>query len=233
MHVDTSNAVDPVSSMFGALQRIGYEVGAFGKVTNDQATVLKLASENGAMTYIDSPVDYNSFDGLPYWRKFPNGSYHTESLNEKNPEFGSTYQTSQIGNRTMRWFDTVLAKKAPFFAYLGPHAPHFPAEPAPWYADAFDGMRAPMTPNYNVSSPDKTQHIRQNPPLTAAVNCWENQMFKDRWRTLLSVDDLIGAVIARLEQAGVMDKTYFIYSRCLPICAASLPWPGLWTDRLR
>ena len=35
----------PCQGLFGLLKRAGYEVGAFGKVTNDQAGVLKKASE--------------------------------------------------------------------------------------------------------------------------------------------------------------------------------------------
>ena len=65
MHVDTTNAVHPLTSMFGLLTRAGYSVGAFGKVTNDQGNVLQKASEWNTMEYIDSPVNYNSFMGLP------------------------------------------------------------------------------------------------------------------------------------------------------------------------
>ena len=131
----------------------------------------------------------------------------------------SRYQTSQIGNRTMRWLKTVLEKQTkqqrlakPFFAYIGPHAPHYPATPAPWYETRFPDVTIPITPNYNLSSPDKTQHIRQNPPLTAAAKCWEDQHFRDRWRTLLSVDELVGDVFAALTAANVLDNTYIFYS---------------------
>lgn len=61
MHCDTENAVHPLTSMFGLLTRAGYSTGVFGKVTNDQTKVLPLATGWGSMTYIDSPVDYNSF----------------------------------------------------------------------------------------------------------------------------------------------------------------------------
>lgn len=43
---------------------------------------------------------------------------------------------------------------------------HYPATPAPWYETRFPDVTIPITPNYNISSPNKTQHIRQNPPLT-------------------------------------------------------------------
>ena len=57
----------------------------------------------GSASYIDSPIDYSSYDGLPYWRKFENGSHYTETLDSKHPVFNTTYQTSQIGNRSLAW----------------------------------------------------------------------------------------------------------------------------------
>merc|ERR1719454_1404338 len=37
-------------------------------------------------------------------------------------------------------------------------------------------------------------------------------VFKNRWRTLMSVDDVIGDVIATVEELGLGDSTYFFYS---------------------
>lgn len=37
-------------------------------------------------------------------------------------------------------------------------------------------------------------------------------VFKNRWRTLMSVDDVIGAVIAACEDLKVADNTYFFYT---------------------
>jgi N-acetylglucosamine-6-sulfatase len=198
----------------------GYDVGVFGKVTNDQSTILPAASEQQSMGYIDSPLDYNDYDGLRYFQKLDPASTKTgiEKLDAKDPRFETVYQTTQIGNRTLAWLRgrrlaAAGGKKKPFFAYIGPHAPHFPAQPAPWYEHAFDAtVTAPRTPNYNISQPDKPQHIRQNPPLDARAKCWEDQHFRDRWASLLSVDDLLRDVIADLEGAGELDSTVFVYS---------------------
>lgn len=50
------------------------------------------------------------------------------------------YQPFQIGNRTLEWLDSAIAKvggRKPFFAFVGP------------YATAFDNVALPKTPNYN------------------------------------------------------------------------------------
>ena len=36
--------------------------------------------------------------------------------------------------------------------------------------------------------------------------------FKNRWRSLMSVDDLIHDVVDLIEEAGQADRTYFFYS---------------------
>merc|ERR550537_771217 len=37
-------------------------------------------------------------------------------------------------------------------------------------------------------------------------------VFKNRWRTLMAVDDVIGALVATVEELGLLDSTYFFYS---------------------
>ena len=197
------------------LTRHGYNTGVFGKVTNDQQHILDALVAANSATYIDSPLKCNTFDGKPYFH-FNGTTSWTETLPDdaSAAPWGTLYQTAQIGNRTLRWLDGVLTAeaRAPFFAYLGPHAPHFPAQPAPWHADAFAGISAPRTPNFNASSPDKAQHVRQNPPLTDRAKCWEDQHMRDRWASLLAVDDVVGAVYDRLAAADALATTYFFYS---------------------
>ena len=48
--------------------------------------------------------------------------------------------------------------------------------------------------------------------LSDVAHCWQNQHFRDRWASLLSVDDILDAVVARLEAQGVLDKTFIFYS---------------------
>lgn len=212
MHADTSVVSNNNTGLFGLLARAGYNVGAFGKVTNDQQSMLKALAASGSAAYIDSPIEYNDYDGLGYYRHFPNGSSFVETLSTATPEFGTTYQTTQIGNRTLRWLDEAADGARPFFAYVGPHAPHYPAEPAPWHRHAFDSISAPRTPNYNVSSPDKAQHVAQNAPLSARAKCWEDQHFRDRWASLLAVDDLVRAILAKLGAAQLLERTFVLYS---------------------
>ena len=123
MHADTTQAARNDTGLFGLMKGAGYQVGIFGKVTNDAGPILKLLSSERSASWISSPVDYNSYDGLPYWRDWGNGSApYTETLDKKDPVYGTVYQTTQIGNRTLDWLDALHADPAtagkPFFAYV-------------------------------------------------------------------------------------------------------------------
>jgi N-acetylglucosamine-6-sulfatase len=135
MHADTSNVAKKHTGVFGIMVSAGYEVGVFGKVTNDQGGVLKLLSSEKSITYSNSPIDYNNYECSTYYRDFGNGTTYTETLSKADPVYGTVYQTTQIGNRSLDWLGLLhkQGNKKPFFAYIGPHAPHFPATPAPWY----------------------------------------------------------------------------------------------------
>jgi N-acetylglucosamine-6-sulfatase len=54
--------------------------------------------------------------------------------------------------------------------------------------------------------------VRQNPPLTALAKCWEEQHFRDRWQSLLSVDDIVRELFTLLDELTITDKTFVIYS---------------------
>jgi len=216
MNADTSLVAGRDTGMFGLLASNDYNTGVFGKVTNDQLKVLKPAGENGAMGFIDSPTNCDDYLGLEYYHKYENGTEWTETMDEHDGAgLGTPYMTAQIGNRSLSWLDGVIQESKaeggkPFFSYIGVHAPHYPANPAPWYETEFANLTIPITPNYNISSPDKAAHVRQNPPLSDQAKCWEDQHFRDRWRSLLSVDDIVRETYLKLEKEGVLDNTYIV-----------------------
>lgn len=119
------------------------------------------------------------------------------------------------------------AGKVPFFMYIATPAPHRPMTPAPQYANNFSNWSAPRTPSYGlhgdnkhwIISEGKTNtnewHIANNysfhcllymccphagtPAMTSQVAGIIDDQYRDRLRTLLSVDDLVEAVVKTLE----------------------------------
>jgi len=130
----------------------------------------------------------------------------------------SAYLTSFLGNQTLDWLKRVAAGAAgggaPFFAYLGPHAPHFPAEPAPWYADApLPSLTAPRPPAYNSFREGKSWAITENAPFNDYTERGIDLHFRNRQRTLMSVDDYIVDIFAELEASGVLENTVRVRRR--------------------
>jgi len=216
MHADTSVASKRDTGIFGLMKTAGYNVGLFGKVTNDQQRVLDEIVLSRSADVIDSPLDYNNFKGVTYYQ-YDEAVSENATVETISGDWGQLYQTSQIGNRTLKWLDSAIAKvgEKPFFAYVGPHAPHYPATPAPWYATAFDDVALPITPNYNHIDElggGKSEHIQKIPPLNEQARCWETKHFQDRWASLLSVDDIVEAVHDKVVSAGLADQTYFVFT---------------------
>lgn len=76
-------------------------------------------------------------------------------------------------------------------------------------------MSAPRTPDYNASAEVLADHhwlIAQQGPITQEQGAIIDELFRNRWRTLLSVDDAIAGMHAAVDELGLLNQTYFIIS---------------------
>ena len=96
-------------------------------------------------------------------------------------------------------------------------APHLPAQPAPWHAhrypntsspdNATGAVIAPRTENFNELGVDHYHLVATATELDAPVISFIDQHMRNRWRSLLAVDDLVDAVVTTLDETGVLDNT--------------------------
>jgi len=221
MHVDT-NKVNPSSFASYLNQQANYTVGWFGKHMNecphapppgfDCPSCYWFANGGGADRepggYLNAT--FSDFDGgkavkgTPY-HKAP-GTYKADT----NGEFAG-YTTSIIANKSIEWVKKVGKGPQPFFVAVASKGPHVPATPAPWYATAFSDRMAPRTPDYNASSEQLAGHhwlIAQQGPITEKQGQEIDELFRNRWRTLLSIDDAIAGMVDALDEIGALDSTY-------------------------
>lgn len=125
-----------------------------------------------------------------------------------------------VGNISLAWVRhvTKTAPHRPFFAYIAPKAAHEPFIPAPWHVDAWPAgfpEHEPRPPPWNSSAlarKGKHGNIPSQPMLTAEAARVITGVFKNRWRTLMSVDDLIGEAVRTCEVLRLMERTYFIFT---------------------
>ena len=149
---------------------------------------------------------------------------YTLSINGKAEKHGDNYEndylTDVIGRKAADFLDAyeILRDQKeektmnPFLMVLSTPAPHAPFTPAPQYENAFPDLTAPRTPNY-VDNGNVQKHwfMRTLPaPLNEKLVSKVDEVFRNRWRTLLSVDDMIDKVMRRLELLGVLDNTFVL-----------------------
>jgi N-acetylglucosamine-6-sulfatase len=72
---------------------------------------------------------------------------------------------------------------------------------------------APRTPAYNVHSPDKHWIVATQPAITTAYAEKKlDSFYKNRLRSLRSVDDIIAAMHATVEKHSLLNNTYFVFT---------------------
>lgn len=207
MHVNYSK-VNPHTFARTLSEEGGYTVGMFGKYLNVQPEPYPppgwdawLANDGG--TYIAPTFQTKNIAGLP------DGGWKGNS---------SDYTTAVVGNASIAWIRSVAKGDKPFFAYVAPKAAHEPFNPAPWYEDHWDDawpQHEPRPENWNCSLESRKDHhgnIATTPLITEQAADVISAIFRNRWRTLMSVDDVIADVIRSVDELGLLDSTYFFYS---------------------
>jgi N-acetylglucosamine-6-sulfatase len=117
-----------------------------------------------------------------------------------------SYSTAIIGNASVAWIRRVVLEdpSRPFMAYIAPKAAHDPFNPAPWYEAHWESAwpkHEPRGGNWNCSVASRANHAgvaATGGMLSLAAGEVITDVFKNRWRTLMSVDDLITEVIASI-----------------------------------
>ncbi len=121
--------------------------------------------------------------------------------------------------------DDVLAEKAagyirragsgdaPFFMWLGTHAPHAPATPAPRHAEALADVSLPKPPSFDEPDvSDKPDWISDNPPLNPKQVAFAEDLYRKRLQSMLAVDEMIGQLVDTLRESGELDDTYIFFT---------------------
>ena len=189
----------------GLLKSAGYATGMFGKYFNDYSAFC------GRNVHVPSDLSYVHLmcdDNLYFGNSFNvNGTMRTVGED--------VYLTNVIGNSSLAWLAQQASAGGPFFAYIAPHAPHVPATPAHEYENApLPSETAPRTPSWDYATQHHHWLVSEKAPLTPALVTFSDQLHARRLRATMSVDDIVAAVFALLQDRGLLENTYVIYSSC-------------------
>jgi N-acetylglucosamine-6-sulfatase len=120
--------------------------------------------------------------------------------------------------------DDVLTRKAtsfvndspsdkPFFLYLAPLAPHLPAAYSARHAGAFAGVKAPRPPSFNKPGAfDEPRWLMSKRKLGKKELRRIDTIYRDRLRSMLSVDDMVGELMKTLRETKRLQDTYIIFT---------------------
>lgn len=188
------------------LKGAGYRTGLFGKYLNgypEQAPVKETYVPPGWTTW-DVPAA-----GSPYHQY--NYTLNDNGRLEHHGSKPRDYLTDVL-NLKVRGFVKAPSPK-PFFAYIGVYNPHAPATPAPRHAKLFKDAKAPRTPSYDQKDlTGEPTEVRRLPPVTKGEEKSWDALYRNRLRSLQSVDDMIGDLVTALRRSGRLDDTYFIFT---------------------
>lgn len=191
------------------LQAAGYRTALFGKYLNEYPTGAPSA------TYIPPGWHewYSPVDGTPY-RSFN----YTMNQNGTPVAYGHGSQdhiTDVISRLSSDFIarSTAQAPDQPFFMYVAPYAPHAPATPPARYASDSPELIVPRTPSFNEADvADKPGWVRAQPVLSSKRIASIDALYRDRYRSMLGVEDLVDNLLAALKAQGRLDNTYVFFA---------------------
>jgi arylsulfatase A-like enzyme len=144
-----------------------------------------------------------------------------------------------LAQKALGFLDDAAQSTRPFFLGIAPVAPHSnvnltasfnhgdpdkplddidslvtftPPIPAARHAHLFPNTTVPRTPHFNPETSSGANWIRTLPFQSPENVAFNDHFYRQRLRTLQSVDELVDAVVARLEQHGLLDNTYVFYT---------------------
>lgn len=188
----------------------GYAVSQLGKWYNDEASFCKPGYVPAWKTGATGPAS-DLFLLCEEGRFFGNSYNDNGKIVTAGPR---EYMTAVLGNRSLAFLRNATTQPLPWVQYVGFHAPHLPATPAPWHADAPVPATAPRTRAWNVGWEDKHFVVNNgvDKPMSAGLIGGSDALHALRLRSLLSVDDYIGAAMDLLDAAGALANTYVIFT---------------------
>ncbi|KXZ50556.1 hypothetical protein GPECTOR_16g731 [Gonium pectorale] len=206
------------------LQELGYNTYYVGKFLVDYSV----------SNYKDVPAGWTDIDALitPYMFDYNNPGF---SRNGAEPNiYPGQYSNDVVADKAVAQVKSAIAAGKPFFHQISPIAPHtstqfaynqetnstsvffYPPIPAPRHWELFSDATLPEANNrkniFEADISDKPAWIRALPLAQQNNRTYLEEVYRLRLRSLASVDELLGRVVQVLNDTGVLDNTYLIYS---------------------
>ncbi|XP_054613597.1 glucosamine (N-acetyl)-6-sulfatase (Sanfilippo disease IIID), b [Dunckerocampus dactyliophorus] len=188
------------------LSKLQYQTFFAGKYLNQYGE-----REAGGIGHV--PPGWDQWHALVGNSQYYNYTLSNNGQEEKHGDiYNDDYLTDLIANRSLHFLDN-RSPLHPFFLMLAPPAPHFPWNSAPQYQKHFEDVKAPRDGSFDKAGKDKHWLLRQ--PISPMLNTsltFLDDAYRKRWRTLLSVDDLVEKLVKKLEDIKELNNTYVFFT---------------------
>jgi N-acetylglucosamine-6-sulfatase len=185
---------------------VGYRTGLIGKYLNGYGK---------QPTYIPPCWDY-------WWGLTHPFRYYDYTANDNGVvrTYGSRpkdYQEDVVSGLAQGF---IATSQQPFFLWVTGIAPHagYPSVNVPVpprrYKGYFRDLQLPRPPNFNEADiSDKPKFMQKRLPLMngAAVKL-ATQSYRRRAETVLSADDMVAAIVGKLQEKGLLENTYIVFT---------------------
>lgn len=166
---------------------------------------------------------FNGSDFLldPYTYEYYN-AYMTRDTQEP-VSYKGDYSPDVVAQKALDFLDEATLHHEPFFLGVAPVAPHSnakqvpfleltPPKYAPRHAHLFKNCKIPRTENFNPDKSSGVAWIKDLPKLNDTVIEWHDEFQRSRLRALQSVDEMIEALVKKLEEKDQLENTYIFFS---------------------
>jgi arylsulfatase A-like enzyme len=188
------------------LQGRGYVTGWIGKYFNGYGLDFPRRAP------LPVPTGWSTWSALLAKGTGDPGYYYDYSLNlngHRTLAAGRTeasYSTDRLAELVDR---AIRSSRAPWFIVFAPYAPHFPSDPAPRHAGAFEAAALPRPPSFDEEDvSDKPSPIRDLRRLNAQEIAWLETLYRQRLASLLAVDEAVERFLQALRETGQLGRTY-------------------------
>lgn len=200
------------------MQEAGYNTYYTGKLWNAHSVTnynKPLAKGFNGSDFLLDPYTYRYYDS----RMTRNGA--------KPVSYAGKYSTDVIAEKASGFLDEALSHPdTPWMLTVAPTAPHSngsydPTRDTNWfgepeypprYDDLFKDYKIPRDASFNKPITGGVSWVKGLPELNDTVIQYNDEFQRRRLRALQAVDEMIWSLISKLEDAGVLDNTYVVFS---------------------
>ncbi|KAJ2987043.1 hypothetical protein NUW58_g4725 [Xylaria curta] len=205
------------------LQQSGYNTYYTGKLFNAHTIKNYNSPYPGGFTGSDFLVD-------PYTYAYLNSTFQHNKDEPRSYE--GEYSTDVVAEKAYGFLGDAVRdlENKPFFLTVAPIGPHSNvavgdlslgqthsavfSEPisAKRHQHLFEGVKVPRTENFNPDHSTGANWVLGLPQQNQSNVDYNDHFYRQRLRALQAVDELVEGLISRLEEYGILDNTYVVYS---------------------